>query len=370
MEIALLTSSRADYGFLRPLLKAAQKQKNLRLNLIVFGTHLSHKHGYTIKSIVDDGYKIYKKLKILPAGDNPADISKNMGEVHVQFAGLWKKNKFDLILCLGDRYEIYAAVSASIPFNIPVAHISGGETTNGSIDNYFRNALTLMARYHFTNTAKNAERVKEIIGSDRGVFHTGSLAIDNILSTKVLTKNEFRRKFLFDIGQPFILFTFHPETVDYDQNRGFGKTIKKILSEATMPVLATLPNADTMGDLIADNIKAAAKKNPGVFVISSLGSAGYYTALKYCKFVMGNSSSGIVEAATFKKYVLNLGKRQDGRERNNNVIDVRMDEKSIRRAMEKIPTLEPLNGSNQYGDGRSAGRILNILNRIARNDYQ
>jgi GDP/UDP-N,N'-diacetylbacillosamine 2-epimerase (hydrolysing) len=368
MEIALLTSSRADFGFFRPLLDAAKKKAGINLNIVVFGTHLSRKHGYTLESIKQDGYIVYAKIDTLIDGDSPQHISQTIGEVHVKFSRFWKKNTFDLILCLGDRYEMYAAVSASVPFNIPVAHLSGGEITDGAIDNYYRNALTLMANYHFTNTKKNAIRVCQLIGHKKNVFHTGSLAIENIKNTKIYSSLEFLKEFNFNINQPFILFTFHPETVNYKKNKMSAFILGKLLQKMNTNVLITMPNADTSSNSIRNKLIQAAKMNRHIHLIESLGSKGYYTALHSCLFMMGNSSSGIVEAASFGKYVINIGNRQNGREKNKNIIDVPLDEAKIKNAMLKINSLPRLKKGNIYGDGKTSKRIINFLIRVNKHE--
>ena len=366
MEIGILTSSRADYGFYRPLIKKLNQVENINAGFIVFGTHLSMKHGYTIKQIKNDGYKIFKKIKTNLNGDLPKDISETIGLVHQQFANYWATSKVQLIICLGDRYEMYAAVSASVPFNITVIHISGGEETLGTTDNYFRHALTLMAKYHFTNTKKNAERVAQIINSKKNIFHTGSLSIDNINETRLISITDFQSKFKFDISSPFILFTFHPETVDYKKNKEYSKIIFNVLVKQKTNILVTMPNADTMGQTIRDGLHLAANRSKNIHLLESLGSAGYYTALKYCDFVMGNSSSGIVEAASFGKYVLNMGSRQKGREQGENVINVDMNEKDILNQISKIyiQRSKSRRFQNIYGDGKAAINMLKVISNI------
>jgi GDP/UDP-N,N'-diacetylbacillosamine 2-epimerase (hydrolysing) len=364
MEIAILTSSRSDFGFYKPLLNVLKTQSEIKYKLVVFGTHISKKHGYTLNEIKDSGYTSISEVKIKPKGDKAKDITKTIGETHIKFAEFWENNPFDLILCIGDRYEMFAAVSASIPFNIPIAHISGGEETLGAIDNIYRNSLSLMANYHFTNTQKNAERVAQILGSSKNVYHTGSLAVDNINETKFYISDEFKSMFHFDINEPFVLFTFHPETVNYRMNQEYARVIKDTLSDFTTNVLVTMPNADTMGGLIREALHYVAHKNKNIFLIESLGSKGYYTALKRCIFVLGNSSSGIVEAASFSKYVINLGNRQLGREHSNNVIHCGINKDEIFKAIQKIEKLPQLGCINIYGDGKASVRILNILKKI------
>lgn len=363
MEIAVLTSSRADYGFYKPLLNYGGKG-TIHFNLIVFGTHLSRKHGYTVKNIEEDGIKIYEKIPTVINGDSPEIISKSIGKVHIEFAKFWANNKFDYILCLGDRYEMYAAVSASIPFNIPVIHLSGGEETLGAIDNYYRHALTLMSKIHFTNTKKNAIRVAQLIGNTKNIFHSGSLAIDNILSTPLYSVSDFKKLFSFNLESKFILFTFHPETINFELNIKYANEIAKFLSNTSFVILATMPNADTNGNIIREKLVEIKKQNSNLFLFESLGSKGYYTALKHCYCVIGNSSSGIVEAASFAKYNLNLGDRQKGREKGDNVIDCKINAQEINKMLNTISNLKKLKTSNIYGDGKASTKIMDKLKKI------
>jgi len=364
MEIAILTSSRADFGFYKPLLNLLKNENQINFKLIVFGTHLSHDHGFTLNDIIKSGYENIVKVSAIPHGDKAIDITKTIANTHIVFADFWDNNKFDLIICIGDRYEMFASVSASIPFNIPVAHISGGEETLGAIDNIYRHCLTIMSSYHFTNTESNAQRVKQLKGSSKNIFCTGSLAVDNINETKLYHVSDFRDKFKFDISNPFILFTFHPETVNYMKNKEYGEVIEDVLSQINYSVLVTMPNADTMGGVIREALHKAAANNNRIHLIESLGSAGYYTALKNCLFVLGNSSSGIIEAASFEKYVINLGSRQLGREAGENVIHCKIKQKEIFDTIDKIEALPKLDAGNIYGSGDASVKILKVLKKV------
>lgn len=364
MEIAILTSSRADFGFYKPLLNLLGKQTEINFKLVVFGTHLSPGHGYTINDIKASGYNNLAEVEAIPNGDKAVDIAKTIGNTHIKFAEFWDKNNFDLILCIGDRYEMFAAVSASIPFNIPIAHISGGEETLGAIDNVYRHSLSLMATYHFTNTQNNAERVGQITGSLKDVYHTGSLAVDNINETQFYSAAEFKETFNFNIDQPFILFTFHPETVDYKMNEQYAQIMGDVLTDLDVNVLVTMPNADTMGGVIREALHEAARKNNRIHLIESLGSRGYYTALKKCILVLGNSSSGIIEAASFAKYVINVGNRQLGREAGDNVLHCKIDKEEISDTIRKVEKLPELGADNIYGAGDASIKIYEILKTI------
>jgi GDP/UDP-N,N'-diacetylbacillosamine 2-epimerase (hydrolysing) len=348
VEIVILTSSRADYGFYKPILNFSKKGK-VKFHLVVFGTHLSKKHGHTIDQIKEDGISIYESIKTPIKGDSPADIAHCMGVVHQRFAQFWNKHSFDYILCLGDRYEMYAAVSASVPFNI---------------DNYYRHALSLMAKIHFTNTARNAKRVAEIIGSKKNIYHTGSLAIDNINASKLMSVKAFQAQFHFNINQSFYLFTFHPETINYQANTRYAKELFHFLKATDTAILVTMPNADTAGNIIREVLVKASIENAKITLVESLGSIGYYTAMKHCTLVIGNSSSGIVEAASFNKYVINLGNRQAGREQGENIIDVPIVKVQIEKAILKVKAKSKSIIKNIYGDGMAAMRMMTILNAI------
>jgi GDP/UDP-N,N'-diacetylbacillosamine 2-epimerase (hydrolysing) len=365
MQIAILTSSRADFGFYKPLLGKLKSHRKIKASVVVFGTHLSKKHGYTLDDIKASGFDIHSTVNVIPSGDTPASISKLIGEAHIKFSKFWSENKFDLIVCLGDRYEMFAAVSSSVPFNIPVAHLSGGEETKGAIDNIYRHALTLMARYHFTNTKKNAARVKQITGKSENIFNTGSMAVDNIFATDLYSDQEFSKIFGFDLKKPFVLFTFHPETINYNKNGVYASELKKLLLSLGTNVIVTMPNADTSNHIIREALTQAASESKSVFLYESLGSRGYYTAMSKCLCIIGNSSSGIVEAASFGKYVLNLGDRQKGRESGKNVIHLPVSRKKILEDFKKISKRSLLGRKNIYGDGKASGRIVKILEKIS-----
>lgn len=366
MEIAILTSSRADFGFYKPLLNLLANQNEINSSLVVFGMHLSVEHGYTINDIKREGYTTFFEVDAKPDGDQAIDIAKAIGNTHIKFSEFWDAHNFDLIICIGDRYEMFAAVSASLPFNIPIAHISGGEETLGAIDNVYRHSLSLMAKYHFTNTLNNAERVKQIIGSSKGVYHTGSLAVDNINETELYNSAEFQRLFNFNINQPFILFTFHPETVDYNMNSIYAAIIGELLMKLKCNVLVTMPNADTMGGVIRKELYRVAEQRKNICLVESLGSKGYYTALDSCLFVLGNSSSGIIEAASFSKYVINLGIRQLGREHGDNVLHCKIDLNEIFELINTVEKLPKLCAENVYGNGHASIKIYEILKEINR----
>lgn len=371
MKIAVLTSSRADYGIYQPLLRRLENDTDFDLQLIVFGTHLSRQHGYTIDQIHEDGYRIAAEVESLVQGDSEEAISTAMALTSMKFAGLWKifSNSFDLVFCLGDRYEMYAAVSASIPFNISFAHIHGGEKTLGAIDNTFRHCLSLMCRYHFTTTRQYADRVRQLLDDpDNATVHNvGSLSLDNLSDIKLLSKEQFRNKYDIDLNQPTALFTWHPETVNVTHNiRDLDVILQSLDFLDDYQIVITMPNADTMGERVKQKLQFYFERNrERVVVVESFGTLGYFSCMEHASFLMGNSSSGIIEAASFGKYVLNIGNRQKGRATGKNVIHVEPKLEQILTSVEKIEQSKSPGRENIYYQGGAADKILEILRKIS-----
>lgn len=364
MKIAVLTSSRADYGIYLPLLKSLNGDPACDLRLIVFGTHLSSFHGYTIEQIKKDGFQIDHCIENILASDTELSIATSMGLTSMSFAEVWnrEKNNYDRVLCLGDRYEMFSAVSAAVPFGIKFAHIHGGETTLGAIDNQFRQCLTTFSDMHFVATEEYAERVKEIKGSPKNIHVVGSLSIDNLNDLELYGESEFKELFNIDMEQPTILVTYHPETVGPELNKNRVDTLIKALMEfADHQIVITMPNADTNGNVMRESYKAFATKNKNVKLIESFGTRGYFSCMLLSKLVVGNSSSGIIEAASFKKYVINIGDRQKGRAVSENVVNAPNEKMSIVDAIRRGLSLGDYNGDNIYYKGGATERIKNIL---------
>lgn len=364
MNIIVLTSTRAEYGIYLPLLKKLKHDPYFTLKIVAFGTHLSDKHGNTIRTIQNDGFEIAYQVKTPVESDSPAGIAGAMATTIRDFAAIWEKEKgiCDLIICLGDRFEMFAAVAASVPFVIPVAHIHGGETTLGAIDNKFRHALTMMSEIHFTSTALYATRVKQMTGSEK-VYNVGALSLDNIGQVETLSREEFKSAFGIELHEP-ILVTFHPETVAYDRNAFYIKELANALESLEDQLVVTMPNADTCNHVIREEFMRLAARRSNVRIVESLGTQGYFTCMSFCSMVLGNSSSGIIEAASFGKYVVNLGNRQSGRVTGENVIHCEIDRKKILEAIEKVKTMPALDSANIYAQGGAADRIIEVLKKL------
>lgn len=366
MRVSVLTSSRADYGIYLPLLKQLKDDTYFDLNIIAFGTHTSYEYGYTIENILADGFNInYKIVTVLR--NSPREISKSIALTINEHAKVWEeeKDKTDLIFCLGDRYEMFAAVSASIPFNIPVAHIHGGETTLGAIDNKFRHAITQMSTYHFTSASEHVEKVKKLTDSNK-IYNVGALSLDNLDTLELLSINRFQEKFNINLSLPSILVTFHPETVSFDKNETYAKELSSAFKKLDkFQIIITMPNADTMGNLIRNTFSKLTMECKHVICIENFGVKGYFTAMKHSLFLLGNTSSGIIEAASFKKYVINLGDRQKGRCSGDNIFDVRIDKDVILKTVEKINSLGEYLGGNIYkGKIAASKQIIDVLKQI------
>jgi len=364
MRIAVLTSSRADFGIYLPLIKKIQEDDNLRLNIIAFGTHLSAFHGKTVNDIRLQGFEVSYSIESMLLTDSSESISTAIGLTTIKFASFWEinKNQFDLVFCLGDRYEMYAAVIAGIPFQIPFAHIHGGETTLGAIDNFFRHSITLASKYHFVATKHFADKVAQLTGSNTNVYHVGALSLDNLSSIQMLTIEEFNVKWGVNLSKKTILVTFHPETIALDNNQQYIDEIISAVNELTdYQILITMPNADTAGSLIRNALIDNFKNNRRVFLIENLGSQSYFTAMNYCSLLLGNTSSGIIEAASFKKYVINLGNRQKGRLAGDNVIHAPIDKEKIIKAVKFIETKGDYLFDNIYYKEGATNQIIKII---------
>jgi len=365
MKLIVLSSSRADYGIYYPLLKKLRSDPFFELQIIAFGSHLSIDHGETIHEIIYDGFKIIKSISPSIKVKYPKDISKEISYVIHEFTDVWTQIDVDLIIALGDRYEMFAACVASIPFNIPIAHIHGGETTKGAFDEIFRGSLSLMANYHFPSTIKYANRIKNIIGSSKNIFTVGALSIDNLKNETLYNIETIKKLFGFNLLTPTVLVTFHPETKNHKSNRNYIKELLEAIKEnKDYNYLITFPNMDTYGKVIKEEIILFSKNHSNINCIESLGRVGYLSCLKYCEFVLGNSSSVFVEASYFSKYVINIGDRQKGRIRTKNIYDCKINKKEIIRAIKNFKNYQVFNDESIYGNGNTAYEIIENLKKI------
>lgn len=366
MKIGVLTSSRADFGIYLPLLKAMKVDPFFELEIIAFGTHLSKYHGFTIDEIKLQGFEIKHQVSSLLITDDPGSISTGYALTAMHFAELWNRvsNEYDWIFCLGDRFEMAAAVVAGIPFNLPIAHLYGGETTLGAIDNVFRHSMSLVAKLHFVSLKEYADRISQIADNSNNIFVIGSLSLENLLKIELLTKIEFKKKWEIDLTIPSFLVTIHPETINFINNALYAQEAFKALKYLSNDhqLIVTSPNADTSGTIYREMFIKLKDLNPGrVHLIENFGTQSYFTCMKFVDLVIGNSSSGIVEAASFNKYVINIGDRQKGRISGKNVLNCKFDFHEIKSKVKIALNLGDFEENNIYFKENASQTIIDIL---------
>ena len=363
MKIGILTSSRADYGIYVPLISILSKDSRFELTIIAFGMHLQKQYGETIKEIERDNFGVIHKVKGMPKNDMPEDISKGYGKLIIEFSSYWKENKFDCVLALGDRFEMSAAVQAGIPFGVLFAHLHGGETTLGAIDNIYRHQITLASKMHFVASDVFRDKVIEIVGCSSNVFNVGALSIDGVNELILPDWDDVRYKFGIP-DKSFILVTLHPETIEVEKNELYSSITFETLAELCQPyqIIITMANADTMGKYYRDMaFKLKKKFSDSITLVDNFGKENYFSAMKSSKFLLGNTSSGIIEAASFGKFVINLGKRQEGRLRNANVFDTNFNKDEIMDCVKKIEENMVYKGENKYFKNNTVENIIDKL---------
>ena len=366
MKVGVLTSSRADYGIFKSLLYDLKNDNVFQLEIIAFGTHLSPEYGYTLSDIIKDGYKIIHEVCEAGNDDSQLGVVQTYGSIILQFAEFWDNNKYDIVLCLGDRFEMSAAVQSSIPFNVTLAHIHGGETTLGAIDNIYRHQISMASKYHFVSTNSNKNKVKELTGSEENIYNVGSLSLSDILCFKPMMRSTWCDN--FDIEDaPFILVTFHPETVSVERNYKFSIEMRDALEylSRSINIVITMPNADTLGSLYRDQLLLLKKSRPkNIWLVENFGKENYFSAMTHSEFLLGNTSSGIIEAASFGKYFLNIGDRQKGRSQSKNTSNAVFDKNDIVTNAFRILSDGSYTGSNIYYNANSSERIVEVLTKI------
>lgn len=366
MKIGVLTSSRADYGIYLPLLKKIKQDNFFELEIIAFGTHVSKSHGFTLNEIEKENYSKIHCIASLISNDDEQGIATSYALTALKFADFWQHNKFDVVLCLGDRFEMSAAVQAGIPFNVKFAHLHGGETTLGAIDNIYRHQITLASNLHFTAGELFSDRVIELIGNNKNVYTVGSLSLNEIEKFQPIKRSEFYEKFKLP-NKEFALITFHPETVNTEMNQHFASETRKALSQVAskLYLVITMPNADTMGSVFRMEIEQLKNEfSTQVLCIENFGKENYFSAMYYAKLLIGNTSSGIIEAASFGKYVVNVGDRQKGRMQSDNIINTSFNHQDIIEAVEKAIVNNIFTGKNKYYNQHAADLIIHHIKQF------
>ena len=369
-KVCVITGTRAEFGLMYWLLKFLDKDPDIQLQLIATGMHLSPEFGLTYKEIEKSGFKIDKKIEMLLSSDTPIGISKSMGLAQISFSETYCELNPDVIVVLGDRFEIFSAVSAAMIAKIPVAHLHGGEATEGLIDEPIRHSITKMSQIHFTATEEYRRRVIQLGERPEKVFNVGTPGLDNIYYLNLLTQEEFEKSIDFKLNQKNILITFHPVTLEHNTAESqFLNLLEALDKLENTSFIFTKPNADTNGRIIIKLIDEYVAKNPQkscAFI--SLGQLRYLTALKYMDAVLGNSSSGLTEAPSFGIPTINIGDRQNGRIKAESIIDCDPDTSSISNALEKAFSKEfkilASRVINPYGVGGASEKIVKQLKEI------
>lgn len=362
-SICFVTGSRAEYGLLSPVMDAVRREPSFRLQVIVTGMHLAPQFGLTWKEIEKDGFPIDAKVDLDLSVDTPRAVTRSLGKGVAGFADELDRLRPDLLVLLGDRYEILAAAQAALIARIPVAHIAGGDVTEGAFDEAIRHSITKMAHLHFVTNADAARRVRQL-GEDPAHIHTvGSPGIDVIRAVKLLDLPSLERELGFTFRERNLLVTFHPATLD---DQPAGEQFRELLAAldrlgSGVGVIFTLPNADPDGRAIIDLIGVYTASRSHTKAFASLGQVRYLSVVAQADAVVGNSSSGLYEVPSFRKPTVNIGDRQKGRLQASSVINCRAAADDIEHAVRKAFTSDCSGAVNPYGDGRSAERIVAAL---------
>lgn len=366
INVGVLTSSRADFGIYLPLIRKMKIDQDIDYTIIAFGTHVSKFHGYTLNEILENDLEVKYTIPTLLSSESEEGISTSTALCSLKFSSFWAQHKkdFDIIFCLGDRYEMFAAVSAGVPFGVKFAHLYGGDKSLGVIDNMYRDSLTHFSTLHFTSTESCANRVEDLKAGNDLVEVVGLLSLDDIEDVQLLSVEEFREQWQIDLKKPTILITIHPETVSPERNRKYAQELVHsflILSKDYQLVI-TLPNADTEGYVYRECFEKLKRMVPDkIFLIEHFGRTSYFSCMKHCQLLIGNSSSGISEAASFNRYVINVGDRQKGRETGPNTFNARFDATEIVTLTSRIAKDPVYEGENIY---RRTGGVEKIIKRI------
>jgi len=369
-KICVVTGSRADYGLLSVVMRAIKLEPAFTLLIVATGMHLAPQFGLTWKEIEADGFAIDAKVDIQLTSDTPAGVTRSLGQAIIGFADVFDRLRPDLFVLLGDRYEILAAAEAALIAKIPVAHIAGGDTTEGAFDESIRHSITKMAHLHFVTNEVSARRVRQMGEDPAHVYTVGSPGIDVIRNIKLLSREDLEEQLGYHFLKRNLLVTFHPATLDAVPARDQFQELLKALDALGVDtgIIITLPNADTENSSIISMIKDHVSSRPRTRSYSSLGQVRYLSVVAQVDAVVGNSSSGLYEVPSFKKPTVNIGDRQKGRIQSSSVINCRPEAEDIIRAINEAFTKDCSSTVNPYGKGDSAEKIIDALKAIP--DYR
>lgn len=365
-KICIVTGSRADYGLLRWVMEGIRDTPGLKLQIIATGMHLSPEFGLTYRDIENDGFRIDYKVEMLLSSDTAAGLAKSMGLGLIGFGDALQQLQPDMILVLGDRFEILPAAAAAMVARIPVAHLHGGETTEGAFDESIRHSITKMSHLHFVATDEYRKRVIQLGEQPDRVFVVGGLGIDNIRKLPLLDRASLEASLGFALGGKSLLITFHPVTLEKATSaRQMNELLSALEPLVDTQLIFTMPNADTDSRVLFAMIENFVAHHRNAHAFTSLGQVRYLSCLQYVDGVVGNSSSGLIEAPSFGKGTINIGDRQGGRLKGSSVIDCAPERRSIATSLTRLYSREfqqtLKNISNPYGDGGASEKIVRLV---------
>jgi len=365
-KICVVTGTRAEYGLLRRVMDGIRNSPLLELQIIATGMHLSPEFGMTFEEIEADGFHINCKVEMLMSSDTAVGVTKSMGLGMIGFADALGGLKPDLMLLLGDRYEVFAAAASALISRVPIAHVHGGETTEGAFDEAIRHSVTKMSHLHFVAAEEYRRRVIQLGEPPERVFQVGGLGVDNIVRLEPLTRDELEAALSFKLRDRNLLITFHPVTLEHNTSAAqMGELLAALGDEKDTGLIFTMPNADTDGRVLFRKIESFCSNHPNARAYTSLGHLRYLSCIKHVDGVVGNSSSGLTEVPSFKKGTINIGDRQRGRLRANSVIDCEPERHAISIALNRLFSQEfqvqLSDVINPYGDGGASEAIVKAL---------
>ena len=369
LKVCIATGGRADYGLLKKLIFLIKKDSHFKLQTVVTGSHLYKKYGYTINEIINDQIKIDKKIFLKISSDTPTKICEAVSIGVRKFSLALNELKPDLLIVLGDRYEIFSLVVSAHIMGIPIAHLHGGETTEAAIDEAFRHSITKMSDIHFVANKIYEKRVIQLGENKKNVFLVGGLGVDQIDNKKLYSQKEVEKILKIKFKRKNILITYHPETIKNKKSANdITPVLKSLKKLKDTNLIFTIPNSDTHNLLIYKKIYAFVKDNKNSFLYKSLGHKLYLSTIRFVDCVIGNSSSGLSEVPIFKKPTINIGDRQKGRVKVKSIIDVKNNSKIISNAIRKIDDPKFINSIKDvispYGKGGAGKKIIKILKTV------
>ena len=362
-KVCIVTAARSEYGLLKWIIDGVHQDSELDLQLVITGAHLSEEHGLTYRFIEEDGYPIAAKVDMQLSSDDKANIVRSMGKCSEGFADAFAKLNPDVVMVLGDRYELLPIVSAALVMGIPVAHLSGGDVTEGAIDNEVRNAVTMMSAIHFPGVESSAENLSRMLGDNAQVYTAGEPGLESFLRFELMSREELAENLQLDINKKWCLVTLHPETkLGLEENLNMAKNLFEAMRESEgVQFVISKANADFGGLQINSFWEEAVKQDENKYkLFTSLGQRRYLSYMRQTAGVIGNSSSGIVEAPFLGIPVINIGDRQKGRHLCKNVIQTNSDSESLRKAFTKM-LAQPTIVDNYYGDGHTSEYVISVL---------